>query len=213
MTTDPKYDCTNESTELAAVLNADPEGAVKPERRLRCADCKAEVDCLIDGRCGDCHRYWMRPDYPNARDCKHGQLRRKCERCEDAARIAELESELSEKTRNLVIQLNRTDKLETALCERDARIAALESESAQYREAAEKAREGEAAAMALVLNHEGHIERLRRENAAVYHHYLGVGTTVLPGSLVMFRRWLSGDDPCTPAPTDAECAALAAGEG
>jgi hypothetical protein len=40
MTTDPKYDCTNEATELAFALNADPEGAAKPEGRLRCADCK-----------------------------------------------------------------------------------------------------------------------------------------------------------------------------
>jgi chromosome segregation ATPase len=37
-----------------------------------------------------------KPEYPNARDCEHGQLRRKCEVCERDERIAELEKRLAE---------------------------------------------------------------------------------------------------------------------
>lgn len=35
-------------------------------------------------------------DYPNVRDCQHGQLRRSCERCADAAEIAALTARLVE---------------------------------------------------------------------------------------------------------------------
>jgi len=34
-----------------------------------------------------------KPEYPNARDCAHGSLRRTCEVCERDERIAELEAE------------------------------------------------------------------------------------------------------------------------
>ena len=32
----------------------------------------------------------MADDYPNARDCEHGRLRRKCETCDDKAEIDSL---------------------------------------------------------------------------------------------------------------------------
>jgi hypothetical protein len=86
--------------------------------------------------------------YPNVRDCSHGSLRRSCELCERDARIAELEAEVSEKTRSLMLQVNRSDKLETQLirerarlkseCEGCARTAELEAECERLRVAVEQ---------------------------------------------------------------------------
>ena len=37
----------------------------------------------------------MADDYPNARDCEHGRLRRKCETCDDKAEIDALRAEVA----------------------------------------------------------------------------------------------------------------------
>lgn len=55
-----------------------------------CQKCGRESVVLLRGWCGDCHASTEKPDYPSIWDCEHGQLRRTCERCEDAKRIAAL---------------------------------------------------------------------------------------------------------------------------
>jgi hypothetical protein len=67
------------------------------------------------------------PDYPNARDCEHGQLRRSCERCEDAREINALGAEVERLTRERDAAL---DAMVTAHLREDAKDEGLRNATA-----------------------------------------------------------------------------------